>query len=767
MHELIKKHLGDDVSWPRLHFQLLLIFFLLIGLLITVYISSQKGNQNTPSQANAVENSGMSNLSKLSELTTQLLQATKAYQKSTEPNKKASLDNLLSIAQKRKQIMLTASEKAPAAFTLSSIPSSLLKHFPEETKGLIEEEIEATGKLTVIHFDSEGKKGEIVYELSDQSSGRTYELHFVKGQPDLYTGSIVKAKGILLDNELVVAASGKGGGSDLTTVLSQASGPTGDQHTIAMLINFTNNSTYQPWTPTEVSGVLFTNNNSVDALYKDSSFNTTGFSGDVTNWMTVPYDNTNCSSMYSTWASAADQAATSAGYDLSSYTRKLYVLAGPVGCSYNGWSSIGGNPSRSYVTMIPAGLVAHELGHAIGMWHASTISCGSKAIDSYSQCSVSDYGDPYDVMGEHYITMYPQNGAHKVEQTWIPSSRIQTVGLSGTYTISPLEIDTTSTQVLKILKPDSYLSSTGNSYYYVDYRLPTGFDSSLPLSMTQGAGVVIWPVNKNDPSTGSYNNRNTARLDTTPGDGDFSNSALSDGSSFEDLINGITITQTSHSSQAAEVEIAFGPGICIKSSPSLSISPSSQTGSAGQTLNYSVTVNNNDSLTCLSTTFGFDVSGLPAGSSFSAPSLTLVPGEAGSISLSITTSADQADGSFPFTLTATDTGDPNHTGSSQATLIVYTDNIGPTITINKPEDGSKINPKGNLQISASATDSSGIGSIKISFDGSILNICTNKTTCSASILAKTIGTGSHVITVSATDKAPTPNTSSKSITIIK
>ena len=612
-------------------------------------------------------------------------------------------------------------------------------------------------------------KGELVYELTQENGGKTYELHFVNGHPNLYSGSIVKSRGFLLDNELVVAGSGKGeGSSDFSTVQAAASGPTGDQHTIAMLVNFTNNSTFHPWTSLEVSGVLFSNSDSTDAFYKDSSFNLTGFSGDVTNWITVPYDNTNCSSMSSTWASAADQAATSQGFNLSNYNRKLYVLAGPVGCSFNGWSSIGGNPSRSYVTMLTPGLVNHELGHAIGMWHASSLSCGTAAIDSYSRCTISDYGDPYDVMGEHYTAMFPQNGAHKVQEAWVPSSKIQTVASNGTYTISPLETNTPDIQVLKILKPDSYLSSTGDSYYYIDFRQPIGFfDSSLPLSMTEGAGVVIWPVNKNNPSSGTYNVNNTARIDATPGDGDLTNSALTDGNSFQDLINGITITQASHSSSAATVQVAFGPGVCVRSNPTLNIYPSSKSGIAGQTLSYRANVVNNDSPACSDTTFSFEVLGLPAGSTYSISPLTLAPGASGDSNLSVTTSSSQPDGSFPFTVTASDISDANRNSIDQATVVIYTDNVVPSITISKPKDGAKISPSGNLQISTSATDSSGIATIKILFDGVVLKTCTNTTTCSVSKSAKTISSGSHAITVTATDKAPTPNTGTKSITVTK
>ncbi len=572
----------------------------------------------------------------------------------------------------------------------------------------------------------------------------------------------MKIDGYRLDQEIVTVDSATLSG--LTILETPTFSTTGDQHTLVMLVNFTNNSTPQTWTPAQVAATLFTNPDSVDAYYKDSSFNLTGFTGDVTNWLNIPYTNANCNTMFnSTWTVATNTTATASGYVLGNYRHLVYVFSGLMlnDCGFAGYSSVGGDPSLSWVIGLNGGLVRHELGHAIGMTHSSTIDCGVKAIDTYSSClNFDDRGDLYDVMGStngnYYDAVgtvgsgYTQNGAHKVQQAWIPSARVQTVTTNGIYTIAPLEVLSVKPQVLKILKSDSS-SSSGYSYYYLDYRQPLGFDQTLPVGITSGVGVVVWPANVNEGSSSA----NTLRLDTTPGDNDWSNSALSDGRVFTDVINGVTITQISHTSAEATVQVTFSPGVCARSLPTITTPNINQQGWTGQTLTYNVSVGNHDSLSCPSSTFATSIVGLPVG--FTAlvnPSMsTIAPGSTASIAVAVTSPLNSINSLNPFTITAVDVLDGSRTTSAQTSYSVIGN--GPTlpvVTITSPIDGSVLlnTKKGGLSIVAKANDLSGIAKIELYMDNKLVKSCTRKpTSCSTSISLGNITTGSHVIVAKA------------------
>ncbi|HSE56789.1 MAG TPA: Ig-like domain-containing protein, partial [Candidatus Paceibacterota bacterium] len=590
------------------------------------------------------------------------------------------------------------------------------------------------------------------FTLTDEHE-KKYNLHFAKGKPGLLTGSVVKVKGTVLDNELVLAdGSNSSDNTSLQTVQAASVDSMGDQHTLAVMVNFRNNPT-QPYTKSSIYGRIFSNTDSTNVYYKESSYDLTGFTGEVTDWITIPYDGLNCSSMLDTWTNAANQAATAAGYNLSNYNRHLYVLAGVYDCGWGGLSYVGGNPSRSWVVGTSNAIIDHELGHAIGMWHASSFFCGTKQIDAYINCSQSEYGDLYDVMGGGSNgRRNQQNGPHKAQQGWVPQPNVQTVTTSGTYTIASLETKNSAVQVLKIAKPNT------SQNYYIDYRQPSGFDSTLPSTMTSGAGVLIWGTSGN-----------TMRLDSIPGDNDISNSALSDSRSFQDPINGITITQVSHTASEVTLQVTFSPSTCIKAKPSMSVSPLSQTGSAGEMLRYTVSLKNNDTVGCgTNSSFDFSATGLPAGFTGTSASLFLPPGASGSVSFEVTSPTGLAEGTYLFNIVAqdyNDTVDSLHTASVQASYSAFTDTIAPKITITKPAAGATFTSKSKIQISASATDSAGVAKMELLFDSKVLKTCSLTTSCSVTYSPSPFVAGSHVITATATDKGGNKGSVNVSITL--
>ena len=109
----------------------------------------------------------------------------------------------------------------------------------------------------------------------------------------------------------------------------------------------------------------------------------------------------------------------------------------------------------------------------------------------------------------------------------------------------------------------------------------------------------------------------------------------------------------------------FGPTCgCVKANPSVSISPSSQSGSPGQTLTYTVNVTNNDNAACGSSIFSLTVTQCPSGFTcgLSKTSVTISPGSTdSSTTISVTSPSTATVGNYTFKVRAT-----NNTYSGEA-----------------------------------------------------------------------------------------------------
>lgn len=111
-------------------------------------------------------------------------------------------------------------------------------------------------------------------------------------------------------------------------------------------------------------------------------------------------------------------------------------------------------------------------------------------------------------------------------------------------------------------------------------------------------------------------------------------------------------------------------------SPALTVVPADQEGTSGQTLNYTVTVQNNHSLACASTSFTMS-STVPIGwsSNFTPVSVNLDSGQSADVSWSVTSDPASTDADYPITAEAADDNELTLTGSDNANYQVS--NAGP------------------------------------------------------------------------------------------
>ena len=451
---------------------------------------------------------------------------------------------------------------------------------------------QVSGEAVVLAVDDfENSQSEVRYFVRDEKTGVAHSLQFTDGAPENFrTGARVTARGAREGDHFKVSGSdvniegagavGAAGVADLQAVPGTQTEPTASagsasttsitttatglliaQKTIVMLVNFRNAAI--PCTRLGCNSAVFAATNSVQGMYKETSYGHVSYSGTTVGPFTISASNTDaCPSPYlptlDTWAAQADAQAVKAGVNLTGYTEKVYLLPPTSRCGgFKGYSTIGGSPGMAFVFACQyTDLIAHEMGHNLGMNHSSTPS--------------SDYGDYSDIMGISLLALRDLDAPHRVEFGWLPSTHLRTVTAGGTYTIAPLESNPAVTSLPEALR--IYAPSL-KAYYYFSFRQPLGYDAVLPKFSsglyTNGVSVHRW--------TGS--NAHTYFL-----------KGLTDGTSFVDSTNHITVKQVRHASSGVTVTVSLGSATATVASPSLSFT--NQTVGAGgavQTASFSNT----------------------------------------------------------------------------------------------------------------------------------------------------------------------------------
>lgn len=368
----------------------------------------------------------------------------------------------------------------------------------------------------------------------------------------LQAGVIVPTPGVAPE---VIVAAGTDASSTTTTAVTAAATT---RKLAVILFNFPDN-TAQTWTPAAVEDLVLdadgSRSTSVRAYYEEASDGAFTLSGAVLGWYRIAATSGSCS--YSTWASQARTAAasdaTAAGLDLASTsTLKVYLFPRVAACSWAGLGELPGDDawSNGYLHI---GVIGHELGHNLGVHHASTLACKASTNTgtpvtsrTADDCVGSEYGDPYSLMGDAWGHQYTHNAWHRSQLGYPVGTQTVTVtaGLDVTYDLLATEPDTDGT-ALRLIR-----IARGATGTYLDLELRRG---SGPFDTFSSTSSVVTGVSARIGAANTVRTQSKL-LDNTP-TASFSDAAIQPGSSMWDPVAGARVSVLSVTDGIATVRI--------------------------------------------------------------------------------------------------------------------------------------------------------------------------------------------------------------------
>ena len=669
----------------------------------------------------------------LQQTTQQMLDIFQRAQRANDASRRSLMKQLASIAGSRRELMLELLQRDPNHALQLALPDSLLAALPQELQSYFERRVELDGELEVLFED--GQSTSSVHRFL-QTNDKRVELHFRgNDSADFVSGQALHVRGLQVGEALIVEE----GQTDQTTKSSAqlmqqaavvASTGFGGQNVLLILVNFQDEAT-QPYTIADAQNVM----TSTSAYYNEASYGQTWLNGTVTGWYTIPVSSTTCNT--SSIATYAKQAAQAAGFNLSNYNRLVYAFPNAA-CGWAGYGTIGGSPSQAWINgTLNRGTLAHELGHGFGLYHSRYLDCHPNIIGTIgSGCTYAEYGDSVDVMGivakgGHF------NAYQKSRLGWLNynlSPPIVTVSSSGTYTIDAYETANGNPKALKILKSTD--ASTGaKTWYWVEVRKPIGFDGFVSSNSNLLGGVVFHQ--QSDASAAE-----NYLLDMTPGSSSLQfDPALLVGQSFTDPNAGVTFTVVSVSSTSAAVNVSFGPQPCIRANPTVSISPSTtQWIAPGATVNYQVSITNNDSVGCSASAFNLQAP-IPVGwlGSLDSSTVALGPASNATTTLHVSSPLSAASGYYNVGVSAANSVSSSYAGSASVVCSIlsglnvtvvadqanYTSNQSATVRANVTSGGAAVSgatvaftitkPDGTKATSTTTSASTGSATFKYRF----------------------------------------------------
>ncbi len=155
---------------------------------------------------------------------------------------------------------------------------------------------------------------------------------------------------------------------------------------------------------------------------------------------------------------------------------------------------------------------------------------------------------------------------------------------------------------------------------------------------------------------------------------------------------------------------------CIRSNPTVTVSPSSQSADAGSSATYSVTITNNDNSNCDSSIFTPSFSGIVGGLSVSSEAVSIAAGSSRTVSLTVDSSTTDSSGNYYIGVEFSNSDDFSYSSSQTITYSLHHSHnshctrANPIVSVSP--SSQKISPAGQVSFTVTVTnkDSSECGS---------------------------------------------------------
>jgi Bacterial Ig domain/Gametolysin peptidase M11 len=334
-------------------------------------------------------------------------------------------------------------------------------------------------------------------------------------------GERVVVTGAMRDGRLVGAVEA----SDPSPSANVAPGP----RKVAVLLVTSPGGPAEPWPAATVRSEVFTAADSADAFYQEESHGAIALTGklsangDVFGWFAVDTPATGCPN--DAWRDEADEAAAGAGVDLTGYQHLIYMFPYTSSCSWLGQASLEGDWSmingdffgvRDQVTV-------HELGHNLGLHHAGSWTCtsGGTRVQISDTCTIGEYGDPFDAMGN--IAKRHNSGWNLAKLDILGEHNVETVSASGNHSLRSALQPTAESTVLRIPRARD-LNGSVTSWYYLEIRERGGVFENVTDASTTGVSIR---------ATAAGASAETLLLDGNPETSGFHDAPLKAGQTFD------------------------------------------------------------------------------------------------------------------------------------------------------------------------------------------------------------------------------------------